>query len=178
MSDYDLHDLGVDAEWKLPEKPVKKEGNNAMKTKTQLTNLASMLADDIVTVKCKFSKSGQEYTYKADRAFAGTLEKGDRCVATKGGNDHVGFVCVVVNEVEDECLLDDENQEYQWLLSKVDTAEAERLQTFDEGSSEQLRKAQRKSAKRALLKTLSDDMGEDDIQGAFALPAPSVEADG
>lgn len=173
MSDRDLIVHGDQAEWKLPEPPVKRERKNAMKTKTQLMNMAAMLADDIVTVKCRFSKAGQDYTYKASRTLAETLEKGDRVVATK--DDHVGFTCVAVWEVEDECLLDDENQTYQWLIAKVDTAEAERLKTFDEGAAEQLRKAQRKSAKRAILKTLSDDLNEEDIQGTFALPAPNAD---
>lgn len=134
-----------------------------MKTLKELRNIAMMLSDDLVTVKCVFdvdpSSIGQtKYTYVCLRSLAVTLRKGMAVVVTCNKAKQP-LQLVYVEDVETSCVLDDTGTvNYRWIVQKVDSMEADRLSDWSDEMGERLYAAQRAKAQAAMIAELGLDV--------------------
>lgn len=140
-----------------------------MKTRNELLNLGLSVSDDIVCVRCVFSKTRPksvnhltEYSYKCPRSVAETLSCGDLVLVEVASGDKpmaVAYVQTVDADFSDVDL----SIKYAWVISKIDCAVLERLQEYDIALTDKLYQAQKRHMQRTTLSALMGVDGELDI---------------
>jgi len=155
----DIYVAGSPFETKQPEtlKPQKKAAS--MKSQTELRNTAAMLSEDIVTVTATIHEAERPHTFLCPRDLAQHLSAHDLVVAQVRD----GHKIVTVDEVHDECLLNDpSNVQYKWILQKVDTNVEHQLNEWLDGAAKALYDLERKAARKKML----EDFGLPDYEPA------------
>lgn len=125
-----------------------------MKSIIELTNMAALMSEDVVTVQAQFrgkNSRDQDYSFLCSRALAGTLEKGDYVI---GGTKH-GAACLLVVGVDDTCDIEpDRAYRYNWVFQKLDTSALDRLLKWQDETAELLMAAQRRRMRESMLAEL------------------------
>jgi len=143
-----------------------------------LTNVALLTRNDIVTVKCSygFGRDAKEYTYVCTQELAETLEVGDWALVGKAEDQ--GFRAAKVCQVD--CFADidvDADFEYCWAFQKVDFEGLDSLRESTEAVVKSLKGLQRERMRKQALESLgisSDDFYR--ISEVKAGAAETVEA--
>ena len=129
----------------------RKKARSNMKTKLELRNIAASVSEELVSVRCKYSKDGKWFTFLCPTELAGELEEGDLVnVSSKGNSIEV----VTVAKVDPHCDLDDLSLVYQWVLGKVDMTKLDVLRNWYETAGDTLARAQRRKARQAMLQEM------------------------
>lgn len=127
-----------------------------MKSSKQLRNMLAAVSENVVGINCRFDTGdfAKTYTFKATKALAESLDKGDPVVVNS--QDDIKIVYFVSTEEFDP----DENVDYKWAFQKVDATILQDLLAKETEAVKKLRIAQ-KTAKR---KQVFDALGMDDEQ--------------
>lgn len=133
-----------------------------MKSKLELKNIAAMVTDGVVSVRCSFTGNpgSRTYTYKCKVELAKQLKEGDRVVVQS--RDKPGAVVIVV-DIDPMCILDDpKNIDYLWIYQKVDDDALSNLLDWEDNVIDFLHKKQRIKQQQEILEAL--DVEADDIK--------------
>lgn len=142
-----------------------------MKTRTELRNMVAMIADDVVTIDCCFSKYGQKtYKYKATKSFVASLEKDDLVIVATKDDNKLGFSVVRFVAADDFCDMENiETIEYLWAIQKVDNALYEKLIAEEDVLTDRLDKVQRKNMKDKMVEALLGSSEDVKALGTFTI---------
>lgn len=125
-----------------------------MKSRRELRNIAAMIDDNVVSVRCKFTLSGTNYVFLCTTDLASSLKEGDFVIVTCSpkAKPNLGYAVCTVNSVDATCDIEpDAEYEYQWILSKIDTERGKKLGEWQDSVADTLMARQRDSARRAVL---------------------------
>ena len=129
-----------------------------MKSRKELSNIASVCSDDIVTIKCIFSQKNDKdsrYTFKTTKAIANSLSVNDFVNVVKSNGE---FAIVKVVEIHDRCIFDEMVQwAHNWAFQKVDIEHYNILYEMEEKLIDMLDQSQRKTMQSKMIEALDLD---------------------
>lgn len=129
-----------------------------MKTNVELMNMAALLSDEITTVKVLFHGSSKHFTFLCRRELAAQFDtdKAEPCWAI--ADTIKGLQVVQVTNVDDEVTFDCMDAYiYRWVFAKVDLAQLDKLNDWQQDIVDKLSKAQRRNAQKQMLEAIGVD---------------------
>lgn len=136
-------------------KPEAKMENNE---DNKYRNLAALLNDDLVTVKCYFTPGGKCYSYKCTKAVAQTLNPNDWVVCESSENDL--RLCQVASVDDTLDINPESNIDYKYVIQRVDIESLLKLRDQDSEIVEKIKLSRRAAVRRQFIESLGIDIAQ------------------